>query len=263
MKSKHIDRRKNIYLIIKPIALGFLCWTIQCGAAEPGEEQIGRSAAAQILGAAPLHESAEVQRYVNLLGNAVARNSASKYRWRFAVVNSSAVNAFAAPAGFVLLSSGLLKLLDSEHELAYVIAHEVAHVTRKHHLKVIRRQQLAETAHRELQAEETDQDLLKVTQMSVQIYARGLDRNSEFEADRIGVEIMTRAGYDPTASIDVLAKLIALQGNDPRAELLFSTHPSPGERLDKLIEAGVEHLPRPGSATGEMDKRFVNFKSKL
>jgi predicted Zn-dependent protease len=263
MKIKDRDYSRCIGLITVPVVVSFLCLAHPAAAVESAEEQMGRSAAAQILGAAPLHESAEVQRYVNLLGNAVARNAGSKYRWRFAVVNSSAVNAFAAPGGYVLLSSGLLKLLDSEHELAYVIAHEVAHVTRKHHHKVIRRQQLADAARRELQAEETDQDLLKVTQMSAQIYARGLDRTAEFEADRLGVETMVRAGYDPTASVDVLAKLIALQGNDPRAELLFSTHPSPGERLDQLMAAGVEQLPRPGPTKPEMLKRFSNFQSKL
>jgi predicted Zn-dependent protease len=263
MISKRCDYILRPSIAAMSVLVSFLCMTVQPGAAELGEEQMGRSAAAQILGAAPLHESADVQRYVNLLGNVVARNSGSKYNWRFAVVNSSAVNAFAAPGGYILLSSGLLKLLDSEHELAYVIAHEVAHVSRRHHHKVIRRQQLAETARRELEADETDKDVLKLTHMSAQIYAKGLDRNAEFEADRIGVETMVRAGYDPVASIDVLAKLIALQGNDPRAELLFSTHPSPGERLDQLITAGVEQLPRPGPAKPEMDARFAKFQSKL
>jgi predicted Zn-dependent protease len=99
--------------------------------------------------------------------------------------------------------------------------------------------------------------------MSVQIYARGLDRNSEFEADKVGVEVMTLAGYDPVASIDVLAKLIALQGNDPRAELLFSTHPSAGERLDQLITAGVDGLPRPATTKSEMSRRFSDFQARL
>ena len=232
-------------------------------AADSYEEQIGRSAAAQIIGAAPLHPSSEVQRYVNLLGNSLSRSSGVKYRWRFAVVNSDAVNAFAAPGGYVLVSSGLLKLLDTEHELAYVLSHEIVHVTRKHHYSLIRRQQMASEVMQEMQKGEHDEDVFKVTQMSTQIYARGLDRKSEFEADRLGIEIMTKAGYDPAASVDVLSKLIALQGNDPRAALLFSTHPSPGERLDELLAAGVEQLPRPPEAKPAMRKRFIEFRSNL
>jgi predicted Zn-dependent protease len=263
MKTKAMSLRIFCQLVAVAILIAFAVFGTQSHSADISEDRVGRSAAAQILGAAPLHESVEAQRYLNLLGNAIARHAGSKHSWRFAVVDSSSVNAFAAPGGYVLVSSGLLKLLDSEHELAYVLAHEIAHVIRKHHHKVIKRQQLADIARRELQDGETDGDVIKVTQMSVQIYARGLDRNSEFEADRVGVEIMTRAGYDPVASVDVLAKLIALQGNDPRAELLFSTHPSPGERLDQLITAGVDGLPRPAITKTEMSIRFSEFQARL
>jgi len=263
MKTKAICFVAFRQLAVSVVLIASGLFGAQCHSADISEDRIGRSAAAQILGAAPLHESTEAQRYLNLIGNAIARHAGSKYRWRFAVVDSTSVNAFAAPGGYVLVSSGLLKLLDSEHELAYVLAHEVAHVSRKHHHKVIKRQQLADIARRELQDGETDEDVLKVTQMSAQIYARGLDRNSEFEADRVGVEIMTRAGYDPAASVDVLAKLIALQGNDSRAELLFSTHPSPGERLDQLITAGVDRLPRPATTKSEMSRRFSEFQARL
>jgi len=228
-----------------------------------GEEELGREATAQILGAAPLHESVAVQRYVNLLGNAIARASANPYRWRFAVVKSDAVNAFAAPGGYVILSSGLLKLLDNEHELAYVLSHEIAHVIRKHHYTVLRRQKLAGAAMKELNEGEDDKDVVNVARSSIQIYARGLDRVAEFEADRLGAEIMTRSGYDPAATVDVLSKLVALQGNDSRAELLFSTHPSPGERLDLILAAGVERLPRPSASKPLLEKRFLDIRSQL
>jgi predicted Zn-dependent protease len=260
MKNKHLKR------IITSLVLGICSasfYTSKALAADNGEEQAGRAAAAQIIGAAPLHVSADVQHYVNLLGNSLARASGMQYRWHFAVISSDAVNAFAAPGGYVLLTSGLLKLLDSEHELAYVLSHEIAHVARKHHYTVIRRQQLADKTMQELQEGEQDKDVRNVTRMSAQIYARGLDRNAEFEADRLGVEIMTRTGYDPVASIDVLSRLVALQGNDARAQLLFSTHPSPGERLDQLIAAGVEQLPRPPAPKPAMDKRFETFRSQL
>ncbi len=257
--------RTTLLRTLAAIGAALAFWAQQSFAADKAdaEEKAGVQVAAQILGAAPLHASADVQRYVNLLGNVVARSAGSQRRWRFAVVQSDSVNAFAAPGGYVLLSSGLMKLLDSEHELAFVLAHEIAHVDRQHHYKVIRRQQLAATALRELNEGEKDEDVTRLATASAQVYARGLDRRAEFEADGLGVEIMTRAGYDPAAAVDVLARLMALQGNDPRAELLFSTHPSPGERLDQLMAAGVESLPRPAGPNPKMDQRFARFRSQL
>ncbi len=213
--------------------------------AQTDEEQVGKAAAAQVLGAAPLLSAEAAQQYLNLLGAGLAPQAGANYRWRFAVVRSDAINAFAMPGGYVLLSAGLLKVLESEDELAFVLAHEIGHVARRHHYQVVQRQRLAEQAAKGLQNVTRDGDTARLAQASGQIYARGLDKGAEFEADRLGVEIMARAGYDPAAALGVLEKLQRLKGDDPRAELLFSTHPSPAERLDMLLQAGIDRLPRP------------------
>ncbi len=213
--------------------------------AQTDEEKVGKAAAAQVLGAAPLLPSDAAQQYVNLLGFALAPHAGASYKWHFGVVKSDAINAFAMPGGYVLLAAGLLKTLDSEDELAFIVAHEIAHVARRHYYQVVQRQRLAEQAAKGLQAVSQDGDTAKLAQASGQVYARGLDKGAEFEADRLGVEIMTRAGYDPAAAFSVLEKLQRLKGDDPRAELLFSTHPSPAERLDMLLQAGIDKLPRP------------------
>ncbi len=228
------------------------------------EEKVGRAAASQVFGAAPLIRADAAQHYVGLVGMAVAANSGSNYKWRFAVFRSDAVNAFAMPGGFVLLSTGLLKLLDSEDELAFVLAHEVAHVQRRHHYQVVLRQRLTEQASKNLSSVLLDSDTAKLAQASGQIYARGLDKSAEFEADRLGVELMTRSGYDPAAAVAVLEKMQALKGNDPRVELLFSTHPSPAERLDALLQSGIDGLPRPSTdSLSKRDSRFKQFRSAL
>ncbi len=232
-------------------------------AANSDEENVGQSAAATILGAAPLVDAAPVQRYLNLVGNSVAAITGSNYRWRFAAVKSDGINAFAAPAGYVLISSGLLKLIETEDELAFILAHEVAHVIRKHHYTVVQRQRLVEKAAKNLQEMSKDEEGDKIAGLSSQMYARGLDKGAEFEADRMGVEIMTRAGYDPAAALSVLEKLMALQGNDPRAELLFSTHPSPATRMDKLLASGLDKLPRPAAPSPAAVKRFNSFHKQL
>ncbi|PUE38740.1 M48 family metalloprotease [Limnohabitans sp. Hippo3] len=213
--------------------------------AQTDEEKVGKAAAAQVLGAAPLVAADPAQQYVNVLGQVLSAQSGGIYKWHFGVIKSDAINAFAMPGGYILLSSGLLKTLESEDELAFILAHEVAHVSRRHHYQVVQRQRLADQAAKGLQAVTQDSDTAKLAQASGQIYARGLDKGAEFESDRLGVEYMTRAGYDPVAAINVLEKLQRFKGNDPRAELLFSTHPSPAERLDMLLQSGIDKLPRP------------------
>jgi predicted Zn-dependent protease len=245
------------------LAISLLLSAPVISGANNDEEMVGQAAAATILGAAPLVDSVPAQRYLNAVGGSVAANVKAGHRWRFGVVKSEGVNAFAAPAGFILVSRGLIDLLESEDELAFVLAHEVAHVMRKHHYNVVQRQRLVEKAAKDLQELEQSDLVGKLSSLSGQMYARGLDKAAEFEADRLGVELMTRAGYDPAAAISVLEKLMTLQGNDPRAELLFSTHPSPANRLEQLAATGIEKLPRPKSPNPAAEKRFKDFKKQL
>lgn len=247
---------KYIRLILSSIAV---CFSLTAFA-QTDEEKVGKAAAAQVLGAAPLVTADSAQQYVNALGQVLSAQSGAIYKWRFGVIKSDAINAFAMPGGYILLSSGLLKTLESEDELAFILAHEVAHVARRHHYQVVQRQRLADQAAKGLVAVTQDRDTAKLAQASGQIYARGLDKGAEFEADRLGTEYMTRAGYDPVAAINVLEKLQRLKGNDPRAELLFSTHPSPSERLDMLLQSGIDKLPRPsGTPNPTRQARFQKF----
>jgi predicted Zn-dependent protease len=228
--------------------------------AQTDEEKVGEVDAGRILGAAPLVDVAAAQRYLNLVGHTVAQRSEGGYKWRFGLLKTDSVNAFATPGGFVMVTAGLVKQLQNEDELAFVLAHEVAHVLRRHHYRVVLRQRLAETAAKNLQATTGDVGNSALSQASAQIYARGLDKSSEFEADRIGVELMTQAGYDPAAAMGVLERLQRLKGDDPRAELLFSTHPSPAERLDTLLQTGVDALPRPAQeGVSQRSTRFRQF----
>ena len=229
--------------------------------AETDEERVGEVAAGRILGAAPLVDVAVAQRYLNLVGQTIAQSQDGGYKWRFGVLKTDSVNAFATPGGFVMVTVGLVKQLQSEDELAFVLSHEMAHVLRRHHYKVVLRQRLAETAAKNLQAAAGGAANSALSQASAEIYARGLDKTTEFEADQLGVELMTRAGYDPAASIGVLERLQRIKGDDPRTELLFSTHPSPGERLDHLLQIGVDGLPRP--TPDGVSKRTARFRQIL
>ncbi len=246
-------------MLFRTILLGLATLGVSSAgmAQQSDEERVGEVSAARILGQAPLVQSTELQRYVNTLGRALAKRSGSEYKWRFGVINTDSVNAFAAPGGFVFVTAGLIRSLESEDELAFVLAHEITHVVKRHHYKVVLRQRLAEKAAQGLQDAGALTDA-SLSEASAQIYARGLDKSSEYECDRVGAELMTQAGFDPAAAIGVLERLQALKGDDPRAELLFATHPSPAERMDALLRSGLDQLPRP-PAVG-IAKRLKRFR---
>jgi beta-barrel assembly-enhancing protease len=230
-------------------------------AAQSDEESVGAAAAARIFGSAPLVDAPETQRYVNLVGSALAAQAGTAYKWRFGVVGSEAVNAFASPGGIVLVTAGLVRTIQNEDELAFVLAHEIAHVVMKHHYSVVLRQRLAEKASADLQASTGGTGNAALSHASAQIYARGLDKSAEYDADRLAAELMTKTGYDPAASMAVLERMQKLAPDDPRAELLFATHPSPAERVDALLGAGLDGLPRPKPDTA--NRRTARFKQAV
>ena len=217
---------------------------------EKGEAEIGSTAAASILGAAPLVKNQKVQEYVNQVGLWLAlQTERPDLPWRFAVLDTDTVNAFAAPGGYVFITRGLLLHMRNEAELAGVLAHEISHVLRKHHLNAIQKNAQTGlvtnlvgtfTGGNGGLADEAKKRLLSV---STELYARGLDQSDEFEADRMGVVIAARAGYDPYGLPATLQTLDSMNAQDSSLALMFKTHPTPEKRLLQLD----------GLMTGTMD----------
>ncbi|MCE1239069.1 MAG: M48 family metallopeptidase [Azonexaceae bacterium] len=218
--------------------------------ATPAEEaKVGQASAEMLLGAAPLVQDREIQAYVNQLGGWLARQTGrSDIRWRFGVINSSNVNAFAAPDGYVFVTKGLLKAIDDEAELAGVMAHEIAHVVKRHYLVAMRKKDttgalasLAATSAKNAGIKGAEQAADPLVNLAQNMYSSGLDNDDEFEADRLGVTYATRAGYDPYGLPRVI-NLYATKANHSGFELLFSTHPAPQDRLDRLARAIGDNL---------------------
>ena len=210
------------------------------GVSEADEVKIGQQIVGNLLGAAPLVDDPALQRYVNRVGRWVASQSERPgLPWTFGVIEANDVNAFAAPGGYIFVTKGLYKILHDESELAGVLAHEVAHVVRGHHLKLIQEEKLigAGTDLLKQNLGERNELVQKLIGSGAEIMARGLDKGAEFEADRMGVVLATRAGYDSFGLPSVLQEIGNLS-NDPGAvALLFKTHPHPDERLARLGEA--------------------------
>jgi predicted Zn-dependent protease len=212
------------------------------------EAAIGRQIAGNLLGAAALVNDKKLQKYVNNVGRWVASQSERPgLAWHFGVIDSSDINAFAAPGGYIFVTSGLYRMLNDESELAGVLAHEIGHVIRKHHLKILQQSRMVDQGGKVLTEQVGgNEQIQNWIGSGAEIVARSLDKNAEFEADRIAVVLSARAGYDAYGLPQVLQG-IGHASNDSVA-LLFKTHPHPDERLAKMDSA--------------MDERFDKLKGQ-
>jgi predicted Zn-dependent protease len=202
------------------------------------EINIGRNVMSGLLGAAPLVDNKALQVYVNRIGRWIALQSGRKdLPWTFGVIDSKNVNAFAAPGGYVVLTLGLYELLENEDQLAGVLAHEISHVIKKDHLDAIRdssRKDLLGSLAVKATDKKYRENMDKLVNAGVQIYARGLDKKYEFRADRRGVVLAARAGYDPYALLDVLTTLRSINSKDQSMTVFLNTHPPLADRLQNL-----------------------------
>jgi predicted Zn-dependent protease len=220
---------------------------------EPQEITLGEGIASNLLGAAPLLDNPAVQQYVNRIGRWLAlQTERPNLPWQFGVLDDNDVNAFAAPGGYVFITKGLLAQMNSEAELAGVLAHEISHVLRKHHLQALKKgaqtELLSDLANDALRNNGSDPRLAKLVSAGTEVYARGLDKDDEFEADRMGVVIAARAGYDPYGLPAVLQTLQSLNPSDSSVALMFKTHPALADRLGLLDQ--------------EMSGQFDKFENK-
>lgn len=203
------------------------------------EAKIGRESASVLLGAAPLLSNKELTHYINSLGGWIALQTGRKdINWRYGVIDSPNINAFAAPDGYIFITRGLLKKLNNEAELAGVIAHEMAHVIKRHYITELHKKEKMGGIGSVLSASVEvvgipGKAVNPVFNLAQNVYSSGLDKDAEYEADQLGILYATRAGYEPYGLPRVLSMYAANSGND-EFDLLFATHPSPQARLEEL-----------------------------
>jgi predicted Zn-dependent protease len=208
---------------------------------EAKEIEIGRQLAAVLLGSKPLHPDMQLQRYVNQLGRWISLQTARpQLPWSFAVLDDPGFNAFAAPGGYVFVTKGLIDRVD-EAELAGILAHEITHVVDKHHLNALRAKARAGIA-TSLVASQLRNNLGGAVQAQLlalgkNLYSSGLDQGDEFDADRHGVALAARAGFDPYGLASVLQQLRTEAPDNPLFTLSLATHPPAQQRLDQLAGA--------------------------
>ncbi|HZR02506.1 MAG TPA: M48 family metalloprotease [Burkholderiales bacterium] len=217
------------------------------------ERQLGESIMRQIRGSKQYFDDPEVTDYVNALGyRLVAQSPNTEQAFEFFVVDDPTINAFALPGGFIGVHTGLIVTAQSESEFAGVIAHEIAHVTQHHIARLFQQQKQAGIASLAaiaiaLLAARSSPDLASAAMAGAQ-YATiqtGLNftRDNEREADRVGVQILQRAGFDSTAMAAFLDRMQrAYRAYETNAPSYVRTHPLTYERIAD-VQNRVADLP--------------------
>lgn len=241
----------------------------------PSEEYyIGRAVAANILQKYRVFEDESLTDYVNKVGRTVAWASDRPETYggyHFLVLDTEDPLAYSAPGGFVFISKGLMRMMESEEELAGVLAHEVAHISKKHGLSAIKQSRLMD-AFSILVAEGKKYTSDEITKLAsiyegalddivTMLIEKGYSRQQESEADRIGAFYSNRAGYNPKGLQSFLETLEGQEGKTFEIGLVKS-HPNPGERgtalKQHLLLEGLEGKTEPVRTS-----RFVSMKNLL
>jgi len=210
------------------------------------EIEIGRDTAEALLSKTMLVADDQLQQYVNRVGYWLAQHSDRPgLPWHFVVLNNSAANAFAAPGGYVFITTGMLAKVYNEAELAGVLAHEIAHVIQKHHLAALQGQSrkglLGDVLVLAQQGRKRDEERSRSSgatahfdDMVLDLYGRGLNREDEYRADALGAQIVARAGYDHYGFSSVLQTLGGREQDEADMTLFLKTHPPIDDRLQQL-----------------------------
>lgn len=217
---------------------------------EAEEIKLGSESHSSILEEYGLYDNPALQAYVQGVGEQLAGKShRAELVYRFTVVDSPQINAFALPGGYIYITRGLLAYLNSEAEMAAVLGHEIGHVTARHGVRQVSMAQAANIGYQigaillpELRTQAA-QNLFNVLGSAL---ISGYGRDNELEADRLGAEYLARVGYDPQAMIQVIAvlknqeefdkQLARDEGREPRAyHGVFASHPANDQRLQEVV----------------------------
>jgi predicted Zn-dependent protease len=250
------------------IGTAITCSLVACGISQQQEVQMGQEYAQQINAQLPIVRDPELNRYVNVLGDSIARlTSRRDLDWQFFIVDAKEVNAFAVPGGFVYVNRGLIERADQMDELAGVLGHEIGHVVRRHTVKQMEKAQGANVGVT-LACILTSICNSQIAGAAINIaggavFAR-FSRQDEAEADAEGFNNVVRAGISPVGMVTMFQKLIAERRTRPGAvEAWFITHPLEEDRI-QAVQARINQLPRGTLASLGTDTRnFHSFKSRL
>jgi predicted Zn-dependent protease len=212
------------------------------------EIALGKQAAMEVEKTAKMINDPVVTEYVNRVGQNLVRNSDAKVPFTIKVIDSDEINAFALPGGFFYVNSGLILRADEEAELAGVMGHEIAHVAARHGTKTATKGEIMQLATIPLillgPGGWAGYGLYEGLNLAIPMSYLKFTRDSEREADFLGLQYMYKSGYDPNAFVSFFEKIEAEERRHPGSiPKVFSTHPPTPDRVQKAQEEIATILP--------------------
>lgn len=259
---------RGVRVVLLALLLPFLSACIN----EEREQQIGDRIAAEINAQLPLVQDPAVQLYVNQLGGLIARRSdRPDVNYRFYVVDTESVNAFALPGGHIYVNRGLVERTRNVAELSGVLAHEIGHVAARHGARNLQRQlrtgSMVSILYKLILGREPeilDRDALN---LGGALWAAANSRADEEEADRLAVSYLVETGVDPSGMVTFMKALLAEEqahaGAQPALVQWFSTHPTTASRIDKTRSHIRETTPEEAVELARNNASYPAFLARL
>jgi predicted Zn-dependent protease len=228
------------------------------------EIELGRRTQRDVRSKTPEVKDQQVLDYVRQMGRTLAgRAGGPAYPYSFSVANYREINAFALPGGPVWIHRATIASAQNEAQLASVLAHEIAHIARRHAADHLTKNLIANGLLGLLGAVLGNDGGARTAQAAAQVMANGymlkFSRDDERDADRVGARIMRQAGWDPREMIAFMELLRRQQGRDPGSvEDFLSSHPGPAERVE-LLRGELR-----GTSGGRKDsQRFRDVRARV
>jgi predicted Zn-dependent protease len=210
------------------------------------EIAMGKQLAIEVTRQAKMVDDPIVGEFVNRLGQNLARNSDTRIPVTLQIIDDDSVNGFTLPGGYVFINSGLIRVAETEAELAGAVAHEIAHVAARHGTRQQTRTEIVNLASIPLifLGGWTGYAIRQGANVGIPLGFLTFSRAFENEADLLGIQYMYKAGYDPTASIDIFERIESLEKRKPGAMAkIFSSHPMTGDRIARAQQNINQILP--------------------
>ena len=226
-----------LFLIFQTAGLAHASFTIE------DEKKLGKEFYERLDKSGVIIHDQKIDAYINQLGsNVLAQSDRAPFEFRFSVIKSSAINAFATPGGYVYVNSGLITMVETESELASVLAHEIAHINKRHVASIIEKSQKVSMAALaavlagaflggggDLSAAVASFSLATATTLSLKY-----SREHEEEADRLGMSYLVSAGYDGKSMLDFMKLMRRYEFYSSKIPSYFLTHPGTEERISYI-----------------------------
>ena len=230
------------------------------------ERQIGEQVSAKLRERFGVYQNADVAKYVTLVGTVIAQASEKPaLDWRFIVLDSDGVNAYAAPGGFIHVTRGLLGMLKDESELAGVLGHEITHVTQHHTVDDLRTSTTISTG-----ADVAGKGGGLTREIIAQLAGKAFEdifngqfsQAKESDSDKIGVRLANKQGYSPHGLATALQKILDRNNGQKTPNGFFSSHPQLQDRIDKVEKQIKSEKLTSSALVAARYKQKITFEAK-